>query len=64
MTIPGDLLKRGWGVIRLEPWHLAGVFESSADAERLAQTLGPSYAIKFGEHKAGSPQFDFADGPL
>jgi hypothetical protein len=59
--IPGDLLKRGWGVVRIRPWHLAGIFASSADAERLAQSLGPDYQVKYGEHAVGSPEFDFTN---
>lgn len=57
LAIPGDLLKEGWGVVRERPWHLAGVFASSIDAEALAQKLGPTYAVKYGEHDAGSPDF-------
>jgi hypothetical protein len=60
MPIPGELLKRGWGVLRLQPWHLAGVFTSSIEAENLAQTLGPSYTIKYGEHTPGSSEFSFS----
>lgn len=63
MPIPGEMLKRGWGVLRLKPWHLAGVFASSLDAEELARTLGPTYAIKYGEHTPGSGEFAFADSP-
>jgi hypothetical protein len=59
VTIPGDLLKEGWGVVRIRPWHLAGIFTSSADAENLAQLLGPGYSVKYGEHAAGSPEFNF-----
>jgi hypothetical protein len=64
--IPGELLKQGWGVVRLKPWHLAGIFASSAEAENLARALGPDYAVKYGDHVAGSPDFSFAlppDGP-
>lgn len=60
MAIPGEMLKAGWGVIRLKPWHLAGVFVSSGDAEALAQTLGAEYVVKFGEHRVGSPVFTFS----
>lgn len=60
MPIPGELLKRGWGVLRLQPWHLAGVFTSSIEAENLAQTLGPAYTIKYGEHTPGSSEFSFS----
>ncbi len=63
MSIPGDLLKQGWGVVRLKPWHLAGVFASSAEAESLARTLGPDYAVKYGDHAAGSPEFRYVQVP-
>ncbi|MES1201266.1 MAG: hypothetical protein ABUS57_07425 [Pseudomonadota bacterium] len=63
MPIPGDELKTGWGVVRLKPWHLAGVFKSSAEAENLAQLLGAAYVVKYGEHAIGSPTFKFAEGP-
>lgn len=60
MPIPGDSLKAGWGVVRLTPWHLAGVFKSSVDAENLADRLGPAYTVRYGDHVAGSPEFSFA----
>lgn len=56
-------MKRGWGVLRLRPWHLAGVFTSSADAESLAQRLGADYTIKYGEHTPGSSDFSFESSP-
>jgi hypothetical protein len=59
MPIPGEMLKRGWGVLRQKPWHLAGIFASSADAEALAQNLGAGYEVRYGEHDAGSSEFSF-----
>ena len=61
MAIQGDALKKGWGVVRLNPWHLAGVFVSSLDAEELAQKLGEGYIVKYGDHVFGSPDFTFSD---
>ena len=63
MPIPGEMLKKGWGVLRLEPWHLAGIFTSSVEAENLAQSLGADYSVKYGEHIAGSSDFSFANAP-
>ena len=63
MPIPGDDLKQGWGVVCLRPWHLAGVFQSSADAEKLAEELGAGYVVKFGDHASGSTEFSFENGP-
>jgi hypothetical protein len=57
------MLKRGWGVLRQRPWHLAGVFASSVEAERLAQTLGAAYEVKYGDHPPGTSDFSFADAP-
>lgn len=61
MPIPGEMLKQGWGVLRQKPWHLAGIFASSVDAESLAQSLGPSYEVRYGEHEAGASHFSFAE---
>lgn len=52
-----QVMKAGWGVLRLEPWHLAGIFVSSIDAENLAKLLGSTYAVTYGEHVHGSPDF-------
>lgn len=57
MPIPGEMLRRGWGVVRLKPWHLAGIFTSSIDAEALAETMGPGYVVQFGDHTPGSGEF-------
>lgn len=59
MINEADDLKEGWGVLRVQPWHLAGVFASSIDAENLAQSLGPDYVVKFGDHAIGSAEFSF-----
>ena len=61
MAIPGDMLKQGWGVVRHHPWHLAGVFASSLDAEALAHKLGEGYVVKYGDHAIGSPDFSFSN---
>lgn len=59
MSIPGSNLTAGWGVLRLKPWHLAGVFRSSGEAERFASSLGEGYVIKYGDHRVGSQDFSF-----
>jgi hypothetical protein len=63
MPIPGEMLRRGWDVLRLRPWRLAGVFALSAEAERLARSLGPDYTIRYGEHAPGSSDFTFNTPP-
>ncbi len=59
MPIPGEMLKQGWGVLRQKPWHLAGVFASSPEAEALAQNLGASYEVRYGDHDASASSFSF-----
>lgn len=61
MPFPGANLKQGWGVVRLDPWHLAGIFASSIDAENLVRKLGPAYSVKFGDHAVGSTEFSFSN---
>ena len=52
-------LKAGWGVLRVQPWHLAGVFAASVDAENLARSLGEGYVVKYGERSGGARDFVF-----
>lgn len=61
VCIPGEHLRAGWGVVRLAPWHLAGVFLESSRAEELAALLGPTYVVKYGEHAIGSSEFTFTE---
>jgi hypothetical protein len=61
MPIPGEMMTRGWGVLRMQPWHLAGIFAASEEAESLAQALGAAYIVKYGEHTPGSSDFSFMD---
>ena len=60
MAIPGHELKAGWGVLRLKPWDLAGVFVSSAEAEALARRMGVGYVVKYGDHRPGSEDFSYS----
>lgn len=62
MSMPGKNLESGWGVLRLKPWHLAGVFRSSAEAEKFEGALGEGYVIKYGDHRVGTQEFSFAHG--
>jgi hypothetical protein len=44
----------GWGVIRIEPWHLAGVFPTQAEVVERMDQLGSDYIVRFGD---GLPAF-------
>lgn len=60
MPIPGNDLKAGWGVLRLKPWHLAGVYASSIDAEKMARVMGVGYVVKYGDHRMNSQDFSYS----
>lgn len=53
--------KSGWGVVRLSPWDLAGVFETSGEAETRIAELGAGYIIRWGEGVPGSDKFVSAE---
>jgi hypothetical protein len=59
MVMPGHDLGAGWGVLRMRPWRLAGVFVTSVEAEALARALGADYVVKYGDHRVGSGEFSF-----
>jgi hypothetical protein len=61
--IPGETMKQGWGVVRVKPWHLAGIFSASIDAEALAEALGPEYQVRYGDQNAGPGEFRFVAAP-
>jgi hypothetical protein len=44
-----DTKVSGWGVIRIKPWHLAGVFPTQAEAVKRMDQLGSDYIVRFGD---------------
>jgi cell filamentation protein, protein adenylyltransferase len=51
---------RGWGVYRSDPWHLHGVYASSAKAAAVQLELGNGYKTAFGSHRSGTDDFVMA----
>ncbi|SPZ52601.1 Uncharacterised protein [Serratia quinivorans] len=47
----------GWGVVRNDPWSLAGVFSNKKDAETKAIDVGDGHEVKYGSHRLGSDDF-------
>ena len=47
----------GWGVIRDQPWHFAGVFPTEESARRRAARLGTGYDVRFGQGRKGTSMF-------
>lgn len=53
--------KSGWAVLRRIPWHLAGVFQISGEAEAKLAELGVGYTICYGDTVPGSDKFVFSE---
>ncbi|AXA27627.1 hypothetical protein C1S65_16490 [Pseudomonas putida] len=47
----------GWGVYRMAPWDLKGVFETKEDARLQAESAGEGYVVAFGSHRVGTDDF-------
>lgn len=43
----------GWGVVRVHPWRLAGIYPTQAEADRRRNKLGGRYIVRHGD---GFPQ--------
>ncbi|WKL69431.1 hypothetical protein Q1Z72_12520 [Pseudomonas qingdaonensis] len=53
--IPGNVL--GWGVVRSDPWSLAGVYSSKEQAQAEATRVGNDHIVAYGSHKPGTDEF-------
>jgi hypothetical protein len=48
---------KGWGVYRMSPWHLLGIFPTKEEAERERAAVGQEYAVDFGSRQLGTNNF-------
>jgi hypothetical protein len=48
---------KGWGVYRLDPWHLFGVCPTREAAEAMKSDAGDEYVAAYGSHRLGSNDF-------
>lgn len=51
----------GWGVVRLNPWELDGIYSTREEAEEEAAKAGPDFEVHWGENQEGTNNFVFAD---
>lgn len=49
--------RRGWAVLRHEPWHLAAMFGTEEAARAAAASLGRDYSVRLGAWRIGSDDF-------
>lgn len=52
----------GWGVVRIHPWHLAGIFATEGDANACAAKLPEGYLVRRGEGFRKSGDFFWESG--
>ena len=50
---------KGWGVIRENPWDLAGMFPTKAEADAEQVKRGSAYSVGYGARQLGSNNFVF-----
>lgn len=48
---------RGYGVLRPDPWHFAGLHGDSESAHAHAEALGDGYTVRFGSNRYGTDDF-------
>lgn len=49
--------RRGWGVVREDPWHLAAVFRTKEEALAHRATLGDGYVVRHAANRIGTADF-------
>ncbi len=53
--------KSGWGVVRLVPWHLLGIFNTSAEAHVRCLEAGRNFEVHFGKAGGNADVFTWHD---
>jgi hypothetical protein len=59
----GSLNQHGWGVCRLLPWHMHGIYFTEAEANSEAKKAGRNYSVAFGSSDAASGNFKIVPAP-
>ena len=55
--------RHGWGVCRIVPWHMQGVYFTEAEANSEAKKAGREYHVAFGSSHAGTNNFTIVPAP-
>jgi hypothetical protein len=54
---------KAWGIIRFDPWDVAGTFTTREEAETELKKYGADYQIEYGSRKLGSNDFVINNKP-
>jgi hypothetical protein len=57
MPYPRTVDQEGWGVYRVVPWHMHGIYRTELEADAEAVKAGNQYAVGFGSSHARSGNF-------
>ena len=57
MAYPRSVDQEGWGVYRVVPWHMHGIYLTELEADAEAVKAGKHYAVGFGSSHARSGNF-------
>ena len=63
MRDPGTVNQHGWGVCRILPWHMQGIYFTEAEANFEARKVGPKYGVAFGSSDAVTGNFTIVPAP-
>ena len=57
MRQSSNLTHEGWGVYRIFPWHMHGIYLTQSEADVEAKKVGSQYTVDFGSSHAGTGNF-------
>ena len=49
--------QQGWGVFRIVPWHMHGIYLTEAEADAEAEKVGCKYSVASGSSHARTGNF-------
>jgi len=64
MPYPSSMNKAGWGVYRVVPWDIHGVYSTEAEADAAAIKVGRQYTVAFGVSSAINGGFKRLTAPI
>ncbi len=63
MPYRGPINQHGWGVYRIVPWHMHGIYFTEAEADAEAKTVGCEYNVSFGSSHGSTGNFTLVPAP-
>ena len=51
----------GWGVVRMAPWHLEGIFQTEEEALARLFEVEAGHEVHFGEGREGEDSFIWSE---